>query len=82
MFLPSDSFVCSPLPSNGSRGRHSFRSPAVRHLPRYYGLIRSLPVHRPQSLVSLDCRLPPLTMRRPRGFPKFLENPFEKRAEG
>lgn len=40
MFPASDPFVCSPLPSNGSRGRHILRGPAVPHLHRYYGLIR------------------------------------------
>ena len=30
-----------PLPSSGFRGR-SFRSPAVPHLPRYYGVVRLL----------------------------------------
>ncbi len=58
MFPPSDAFACSPLPSNGSRGRHISRGPAVPHLHRYYGLIRCLTTHRPQSLVALDRRLP------------------------
>jgi hypothetical protein len=78
MFPSSDPFVCSPLPSNGSRGRHFFRGPAVPHLRRYYGLIRSLPIHRPGSPVALDPELPPQIARRKlEGFPKFLENPFE-----
>ena len=54
MFPSSDPFVCSPLPSNGSRGRHCFRGPAVPHLHRYYGLIRFLTAHHPPSLVALD----------------------------
>src|SRR3989442_15742679 len=78
MFPSSDSFVCSPLPSNGSRGRHFFRGPAVPHLHWYYGLIRSLPIHRPGSLVALDPELPPQIAREKLGgFPKFLENPYE-----
>jgi hypothetical protein len=57
--LPTfDAFLCSPLPSNGSRGRHNFRGPVVPHLRRYYGLIRSLAVRHPRSLVALDRRLP------------------------
>lgn len=58
MFPSSDPFVCSPLPSNGSRGRHFFRSPAVPHLHRYYGLIRFLTAHHQLSLVALDRQLP------------------------
>jgi len=58
MFPSSDPFVCSPLPSNGYRGRHNVRGPAVPHLHRYYGLIRSLPIRRLRSLVSLDRKLP------------------------
>ena len=70
--------VCSPLPSNGSRGRHRLRGPAVPHLHRYYGLIRFLATRRRPSLVALDRRLPLHVVRgRLRGFPKFLENPFE-----
>jgi len=42
MFPSSDPFVCLPLPSDGSRGRHLFRGPAVPHLRRYYGRIRFL----------------------------------------
>ena len=49
MFPSSDPFVCSPLPSNGSRGRHFFRGPAVPHLHRYYGLVR--------FLTAIACRL-------------------------
>ena len=77
MFPSSDSLVCSPLPSNGSRGRHLLRGPAVPHHPGYYGLIRFLATRRLRSLVALDRRLPLLLRRRLRGFPKFLENPFE-----
>ena len=40
-FLSPDTCTCSPLPSSGFRGR-SFRSPAVPHLHRYYGVIRLL----------------------------------------
>ena len=40
MFLAA-SFSYSPFPSSGFRGR-SFRSPAVPHLHRYYGVIRLL----------------------------------------
>ena len=40
-FRSSDTCTCSPLPSSGFRGR-SFRSPAVPHLPRYYGVVRLL----------------------------------------
>ena len=78
MFPSSGPFVCLPLPSNGSRGRHNFRGPAVPHLHRYYGLIRFLTTRRQRSLVALDHRLPlHQHQRRLRGFPKFLENPFE-----
>jgi hypothetical protein len=77
MFPSSDPFVCSPLPSNGSRGRHSFRGPAVPNLHWYYGLVRSLPIRRPLSLVALDRELPPEDPRRLKGFPKFLENPCD-----
>jgi len=78
MFPSSDPFVCSPLPSDGFRGRHNFRGPAVPHLQRYYGLIRFLTTRRQWSLVALDHRLPLHQLpRRLRGFPKFLENPFE-----
>ena len=78
MFPSSDPFVCSPLPSNGSRGRHFLRGPAVPHLHRYYGLIRGPHIRRQQSLVALDRRLPlRCCQKRLCGFPKFLENPFE-----
>ena len=78
MFPSSDPFVCSPLPSNGSRGRHFLRGPAVPHLHRYYGLIRSLPIRHPGSLVALDPELlPQIARKKLEGFPKFLENPFE-----
>ena len=78
MFPSSDPFLCLPLPSNGSRGRHNFRGPVVPHLHRYYGLIRFLTTRRQRSLVALDHRLPlHQHQRRLRGFPKFLENPFE-----
>jgi hypothetical protein len=46
-------------------------------LSAHYGLIRDLPIHRPRSLVALDLELPRILPRRRRGFPKFLENPFE-----
>jgi len=52
MFPASDSFVCSPLPSSGSR------LAPVPHLHRYYGFIRLLPALRWRSLVSLDHPLP------------------------
>ena len=58
MVPSSDALVCSPLPSTGSRGRHSFPGPAVPPLHRYYGLIRFLTVLRPRSLVALDHELP------------------------
>ena len=78
VFPSSDPFACSPLPSSGSRGRHNFRGPAVPHLHRYYGFIRSLPTRCPRSLVALDRKLPPqCCQRRLRGVPKFLENPYE-----
>ena len=52
MFPASDTFVCSPLPSSGSR------LAPVPHLPRYYGFVRLLPALRRGSLVSLDPLLP------------------------
>src|SRR5713226_9572940 len=58
MFPASDTFPCSPLPSGGSRGRHTFRGPAVPHPHRYYGIVRFLPTLRPRSLVALDRQLP------------------------
>src|SRR5712691_8359912 len=78
MFPASDTFPCSPLPSGGSRGRHTFRGPAVPHPHRYYGIVRFLPTLRPRSLVALDRQLPlpQIAARRLGGFPKFLENPY------
>lgn len=64
MFPSFDPFVCSPLPSSGSRGRHHFRGPAVPHLHRYYGIIRDLTVRHRQSLVALDRWLPRRCRRR------------------
>ena len=58
MFPAADSFLCSPLPSSGCRGRHTFRGPAVPHLHEYYGIVRFLPILRPRSLVALDRQLP------------------------
>jgi len=52
MFPSSDTFVCSPLPSSGSR-----LSP-VPHLHRYNGIVRLLPALRRWSLVALDHPLP------------------------
>jgi len=54
MFPSSDTFVCSPLPSSGSR------LAPVPHLHRYYGIVRLLPALRLWSLVALDHPLPPL----------------------
>ena len=78
MFPSSDPFVCSPLPSNGSRGRHFFRSPAVPHFHRYYGLIRFLTTHRQPSLVALDRQLPQRYCRgNCEAFPSSWRIPFE-----
>ena len=52
MFPSSDTFVCSPLPSSGSR------LAPVPHLHRYYGIVRLLPALRWRSLVALDHPLP------------------------
>lgn len=52
MFPSSDTFVCSPLPSSGSR------LAPVPHLHRYYGIVRLLPALRCRSLVALDRPLP------------------------
>ncbi len=52
MFPASGTFVCSPLPSSGSR------LAPVPHLRRYYGFVRLLPALRRRSLVSLDRLLP------------------------
>jgi len=84
MFPASDTFLCSPLPSSGSRGRHRFRGPAVPHSHRYYGIIRSLATRRPQSLVALDRRLP-LPHSWPEEVARFSQVPGEslgKRASG
>src|ERR1700756_746726 len=77
MFPSSDSFVCSPLPSNGSRGRHNLRGPVVPHLHRYYGLIRSLPVRRSPSLVALDHELPRSSRRDGEVFPSSWKIPMK-----
>jgi hypothetical protein len=52
MFPSSDTFVCSPLPSSGSR------LAPVPHLHRYYGIIRLLPALRWRPLVALGHPLP------------------------
>ena len=52
MFPSSDTFVCSPLPSSGSR------LAPVPHLHWYYGIVRLLPALRCRSLVALDRPLP------------------------
>ena len=63
MFPASDAFVCSPLPSSGSR------LAPVPHLHRYYGFVRGLTALCWRSLVALDHHLPlppdPCSLLRP-----------------
>ena len=86
MFPASDAFVCSPLPSSGSR------LAPVPHLHRYYGFVRLLPALRWRSLVSLDHPLPlppdahsllrPVHPYRPRPGPLLSGEPYPLHAGG
>ena len=53
MWRSVDASTCSPLPSSGYRGRPLSGSPAVRHLQRYYGLVR---------LLAYPSRPPPVSL--------------------